>query len=270
MNTPSVRCPWGVLGCGSWNEDHVAVHYFDRGAFGFRRVPCASRFHCCCAWEPFGEVLGRQRCPCNGPLVDGKGTVRCGQWCCDHWLCATCCCHYHYPGAQPRTRYPCARRAAALRAPNPTPKTRLRSASAPAGLVDAEEAATAAEVALQAFFDKEDLSQQEFDKRLDAELAARHQRKRRTRPKGFGDGSDRRRAYDHDSHAYSRSMTLVAIAIGALTLATQIFVVIALALYVQYRSHRQWYIDYAHTLSQPEHYSQIFENATRTADTLLG
>lgn len=122
VNQPSVRCPWGVLGCGSWNEDHVAVHYFDRGAFGFRRVPCASRFHCCCAWEPFGEVLGRQRCPCNGPLVDGKGTVRCGQWCCDHWLCATCCCHYHYPGAQPRTRYPCACGAAALRALNPRPK----------------------------------------------------------------------------------------------------------------------------------------------------
>lgn len=207
-------------------------------------MPCATQFHCCCAWEPFGEVLGRQRCPCNGPLLDGKGKVRCGQWWCDHWLCATCCCHYHYPG-----------------------------------LVDAEEAATACDVALQAYFDGYDLSQDEFDKRLDRELASRHQRRRRFGKAGAqggkagglqssGSGS-MAKEYDLDSHAYSRSMTLVAVAIGALTIAIQIFVVIAFAMYVQYRWHRQWYINYAHTLSRPEHYQQIFENATRAVDNLL-
>mmetsp|Transcript_15660 Transcript_15660/g.42042 ORF Transcript_15660/g.42042 Transcript_15660/m.42042 type:complete len:473 (-) Transcript_15660:498-1916(-) len=137
-NYPTVRLPWGLLGCGSWNEDNVVVHYFDRGSFGFRQVPCGTRHHCCCVWEPFGEVVGRQRCPCNGPLVDGQGNINCGQWWCDHWLCSVCCCHFHYPGLQ-----------------------------------NAGEFAAAADVALQAFFDGVHLSPDDFDKLLDRELALR-------------------------------------------------------------------------------------------------
>jgi len=226
VNYPTVRIPWGILGCGSWNSDEVQVHYFDRGSFGFRRVPCASQFHCCCAWEPFGEVVGRQRCPCNGPLVDGRGKVNCGQWWCDHWLCSTCCCHYHYPG-----------------------------------LVDGEEAATACDVALQAFFDGEELSQDDFDAKLDEALRLRFRRKRRRKNEA--------KRFDADKHSYSQTIAFVALAVGVITIALQIFVVIAFALYVQYRWHRQWYVDYAQTLSNPEHYKEIFDNATKAADTLL-
>jgi hypothetical protein len=77
----------------------VVVHHFDRGSFGFRQVPCGTPNHCCFIWEPFGEVAGRQRCPCNGPLVDKQCKLNCGQWCCDHWVMSLCCCHYQYPGA---------------------------------------------------------------------------------------------------------------------------------------------------------------------------
>lgn len=75
------------------------MHHFDRGSFGFRQVPCGTPNHCCFIWEPFGEVAGRQRCPCNGPLVDKQCKLNCGQWCCDHWVMSLCCCHYQYPGA---------------------------------------------------------------------------------------------------------------------------------------------------------------------------
>lgn len=117
-NYPTIRFPWGFLGCGSWNEDNVRVHHFDRGSFGFRQVPCGSPYHCCFIWEPFGEVVGRQRCPCNGPLYS-HGKLNCNQWCCDHWCMTLCCCHYQYPGAR-TARSALLRRRCSLQARPPT------------------------------------------------------------------------------------------------------------------------------------------------------
>ena len=51
------RFPWACLGCGSWNQDSVRIHHFDRGAFGFRKVHCASIFHCLFLWDCFGIRL---------------------------------------------------------------------------------------------------------------------------------------------------------------------------------------------------------------------
>jgi hypothetical protein len=97
VTAPTTRIPWACCGCGSWNLDNTSVYVFDRGAFGFQRVPCCSSSHCCCCWEPFGGVIGRQRCPCNGSpwprlLSDWGG------WWCDEWLCLYLGCHYHYHG----------------------------------------------------------------------------------------------------------------------------------------------------------------------------
>jgi len=153
-NFPTARIPWGLLGCGSWNEDKVVVHYFDRGAFGFRQVPCGTRHHCCCVFEPFGEVAGRQRCPCSGPLVDKHCKVHCGQCWCDHWLCTVCCCHYAYPGLQ-----------------------------------NAAEFAAAADVALQAYFDGRRLNKADFERIFQVELAIRGIR--RTRKHGRAYDMDR-------------------------------------------------------------------------------
>jgi len=148
-------------------------------------------------------------------------------------------------------------------------KIDVRGARARAGLVDAEETSTACDVALQAYFDGVDLTQAEFDERLDRALAFRYHRKRRgARGVALGTAASSKQ-YDLDSHAYSRTMTLVAVSIGAVTIAIQIFVVIAFALYVQYRSHRQWYIDYAHTLSRPEHYEQLVQNGTRAVENIV-
>lgn len=65
---PKLRFPWACCGCGSWNIDHYTVNVFDRGAFGFRTVKCGTVEHLCWIWRPFGGVVGRQRCPCNGSL----------------------------------------------------------------------------------------------------------------------------------------------------------------------------------------------------------
>ena len=97
VSMPSTRFPWACLGCGSWNIDNVRPYVFDRGAFGFRRVRCGSKSHCCCLWEPFGGVVGRQRCPCNGSPWP-RAASDCGGWWCDEWLCLYCGCHYHYHG----------------------------------------------------------------------------------------------------------------------------------------------------------------------------
>jgi|AntAceMinimDraft_5_1070358.scaffolds.fasta_scaffold133395_1 hypothetical protein len=97
VTEPSTRIPWACCGCGSWNIDNTANYVFDRGAFGFTRVPCGSLSHCCCLWEPFGGVVGRQRCPCNGSPWPRLASD-CGGWWCDEWLCLFCGCHYHYHG----------------------------------------------------------------------------------------------------------------------------------------------------------------------------
>ena len=58
VNQPKVRY-FGCFGCGSWNADDITVHQFDRGAFGFRRIPltyhnlaiCCPEYgkcFCCC------------------------------------------------------------------------------------------------------------------------------------------------------------------------------------------------------------------------------
>jgi hypothetical protein len=64
-------------------------------------------------------------------------------------------------------------------------------------------------------------------------------------------------------------MGLIAVGVGLVTIALQIFLAIALALYIQYRSHRQWYIDAAAMYSSPEHYEQIFKNTTRAIDSFV-
>jgi len=97
VTAPTTRIPWACCGCGSWNVDNTSVYVFDRGAFGFQRVPCCSSSHCCCCWEPFGGVIGRQRCPCNGSPWP-RLLSDCGGWWCDEWLCLYLGCHYHYHG----------------------------------------------------------------------------------------------------------------------------------------------------------------------------
>eukprot|EP00304_Pavlova_gyrans_P012124 CAMPEP_0206051550 /NCGR_PEP_ID=MMETSP1466-20131121/31734_1 /ASSEMBLY_ACC=CAM_ASM_001126 /TAXON_ID=44452 /ORGANISM="Pavlova gyrans, Strain CCMP608" /LENGTH=487 /DNA_ID=CAMNT_0053426679 /DNA_START=1 /DNA_END=1464 /DNA_ORIENTATION=+ len=226
-NYPTVRFPWGILGCGSWNADNVVVHYFDRGAFGFRQVPCATRHHCLCAWEPFGEIAGRQRCPCNGPLIDRKGTVRCNQCCCDHWCFTVCCCHYHYPGLQ-----------------------------------DAAEFAAAADVALQAFFDGQQLTKEQFDRLLDRELLVRKLPKRHST-------RDMQKRYDVDSHSYSRTTAIVAVSVGCVTILLQIFVAVAAALYIQYTVHREWYESYWQTFTTRAGYEGLWRNTTQFASDFV-
>ncbi len=53
VNQAKVR-GWGMMGCGSWNTDSVTVHLFDRGAFGFRRIPITYH-HCCCCFPVYGK-----------------------------------------------------------------------------------------------------------------------------------------------------------------------------------------------------------------------
>ena len=87
-NSPVCRF-FGWLGCGSWNGDNILVHRFDRGAFGFRRVPVGLFSYLCCIWPTFGWSIARQRCPCNGPPWHGG-------WWCDEWICDMCFCSYRY------------------------------------------------------------------------------------------------------------------------------------------------------------------------------
>lgn len=87
-NAPQCRL-FGMFGCGSWNSDVILTHLFDRGAFGFRRVPAGLFSYLCCLWPVYGWSIARQRCPCNGPLWHGG-------WWCDEWICDMCFCSYHY------------------------------------------------------------------------------------------------------------------------------------------------------------------------------
>jgi hypothetical protein len=68
VNEPSMRCPFGPLGCGSWNADTILVHPFDRGAFGFQYIRSAAWQYLCCCWPIFGGVVARHRCQCFGPV----------------------------------------------------------------------------------------------------------------------------------------------------------------------------------------------------------
>lgn len=79
-NEPVVRFPFGYLGCGSWNADEIVTNPFDRGAFGFRRVPACTWERLCCLWPVYGGTVARQRCQCNGPIwnrIGNCGTYRC-------------------------------------------------------------------------------------------------------------------------------------------------------------------------------------------------
>lgn len=83
VNNPTLRIPWGLCGCGSWNADTVVSHPYDRGAFGFRSVKCCVSEFLCCIWPVYGGVVARQRCPCNGSLW--PRLLDCGGWWCDEW-----------------------------------------------------------------------------------------------------------------------------------------------------------------------------------------
>lgn len=85
INLPTMRVPFGFLGCGSWVADNILTHPFDRGAFGFRRVHCCVINYLCCAWPVYGGAVARQRCQCNGPVWNRMFTD-CGGWWCDEWF----------------------------------------------------------------------------------------------------------------------------------------------------------------------------------------
>lgn len=76
-NAPQCRF-FGWLGCGSWSADQIRYHSFDRGAFGFRRVPGGVAAYFAGIWPVYGWDVARQRCECNGPPWHG------GFWC-DEW-----------------------------------------------------------------------------------------------------------------------------------------------------------------------------------------
>jgi hypothetical protein len=97
VNEPSVRFPFGYFGCGSWNSDTVVAHPFDRGAFGFQHVRTGSWSYLCCCWPVYGGAVARHRCQCNGPLWNRMFTD-CGGWWCDEWPCQMCFCVYRYSG----------------------------------------------------------------------------------------------------------------------------------------------------------------------------
>jgi len=126
VNYPLVRVPWGCCGCGSWNSDNIISHPFDRGAFGFKPIRCCSPHFLCCIWPIYGEVVGRQRCPCNGSLW--PRLLDCGGCWCDEWLCGILCCSYRYTG-----------------------------------IADAEETSFAAGIALQAYFEGRKITRNDMD-----------------------------------------------------------------------------------------------------------
>lgn len=127
VNNPTLRVPWGLCGCGSWNADAVVSHPFDRGAFGFRSVRCCVPELLCCIWPVYGGVVARQRCPCNGSLW--PRLLDCGGWWCDEWLCDILCCSYRYHG-----------------------------------IADPEETSIAAGIALQAYFEGREINKDDMDK----------------------------------------------------------------------------------------------------------
>ncbi len=53
LNQPKLRW-FGAMGCGSWNTDGITIHLFDRGAFGFRRIPITYH-HMCCFYPVYGK-----------------------------------------------------------------------------------------------------------------------------------------------------------------------------------------------------------------------
>jgi hypothetical protein len=83
-NSPHLRCPYGLLGCGSWTKDDIVNHPFDRGAFGFTSVRCGVLQYLCCMFPVMGGSVARHRCQCNGPLWNRMYTD-CGGWWCDEW-----------------------------------------------------------------------------------------------------------------------------------------------------------------------------------------
>lgn len=96
-NRPSLRFPFGLLGCGSWNADQVLTHPFDRGAFGFQQVRAGVTQYLCCLFPSYGGVVARHRCQCYGPVWNRMCTD-CGGWWCDEWVCQMLCCTYRYGG----------------------------------------------------------------------------------------------------------------------------------------------------------------------------
>lgn len=127
VNYPTLRIPFGILGCGSWNADVINTHPFDRGAFGFRPVRCGVLSYLCCTWSVYGGTVARQRCQCNGSLW--PRFFDCGGWWCDEWCCDICCCTYRYTG-----------------------------------IADADETAVAAGLALQAYFEGRAITKDDMDK----------------------------------------------------------------------------------------------------------
>jgi hypothetical protein len=75
-----------------------------------------------------GQVVGRQRCPCNGSLWP-RIASDCGGWWCDEWICDVLWCTYKY-----------------------------------AGLADGDEFAFAASIALQAYFENRHITKADMDK----------------------------------------------------------------------------------------------------------
>lgn len=131
VNEPAVRFPFGYWGCGSWNADKVLAHPFDRGAFGFQHVRAGAVNYLCCLWPVYGGVVARHRCQCNGPVWNRLFTD-CGGWWCDEWPCQMCFCVYRYSGLA----YP-------------------------------DEAAFAASIALQAFFEGRAVTPEDMSNCLD-------------------------------------------------------------------------------------------------------
>jgi hypothetical protein len=125
INRPKLRW-FGTMGCGSWNTDNVTIHLFDRGAFGFRRLPL-SFGHVCLCCPIYGGVVGRQRCACNGSLWP-RIMSDCGGWWCDEWCCNLFFCTYKY-----------------------------------VGLGDPDEFAFAASIALQAYFEGRLITKEDMD-----------------------------------------------------------------------------------------------------------
>lgn len=127
QNQPTVRIPFGYLGCGSWNADAVSTNPFDRGAFGFRRVTLSFSYLCCCL-PVYGGAVARQRCQCNGSLWP-RICSDCGGCWCDEWLCDICFCSYRYTN-----------------------------------LADPDEFAFAASISLQAYFEGRAITKADMDK----------------------------------------------------------------------------------------------------------
>ena len=96
----------------------------------------------------------------------------------------------------------------------------------------------AADVALQAYFDRETLDKATFDERLDAELMLRGLPKRQTYA---GKQTD-------DRWSYSRTKSIIAVTVGLVTVLIQISAILALAFYLRFWINRDQYVSYAQSL----------------------